>query len=71
MMESGQYASVGELALAEKINQSYLCRILRLALLAPNIVESILNGRAHEITMERLMRPFPIVWEQQGGHSGS
>ncbi len=35
MLESGAYASITELAEAEKINQSYLCRILRLNLLAP------------------------------------
>jgi hypothetical protein len=45
MMESGTYASVTELAAAEKINQSYLCRVLRLTLLAPDIVEMILDGQ--------------------------
>src|SRR5262245_27848291 len=44
MLESGQYASTAELANSEEINQSYLCRILRLTLLAPAIVEAVING---------------------------
>ena len=45
MIESGDYASITELAKAEGVNQSYACRILRLSLLAPSIVTAILNGR--------------------------
>ena len=44
LLESGEYASVTELAATEKINQSYLCRILRLTLFAPDVVEAILDG---------------------------
>src|SRR5688572_14716550 len=45
LLEEGQYGSVVELADAEKINKSYVSRVLRLLLLAPPIVEAILNGR--------------------------
>ena len=45
MLEQGAYASITELAAAEKINQSYVCRVLRLTLLAPALVETILDGR--------------------------
>ena len=45
MLESGEYGSIEELARAERINPSYLARVLRLTLLAPEIVESILDGR--------------------------
>jgi hypothetical protein len=66
MLESGAYASITELAKAEKINQSYLCRILRLNLLAPNIVESALNGtHSPEFTLEHAMKPLPVSWEDQ------
>jgi hypothetical protein len=66
MLESGAYASITELAAAENINQSYLCRILRLNLLAPDIVEGALNGTlSPEFTLERAMKPVPIVWEGQ------
>ena len=39
------HGSVGEISAAEKINASYIARILRLTLLAPEIVETILDGR--------------------------
>jgi hypothetical protein len=44
MLESGRYASIRALAETEKVNESYLCRMLRLTLLAPDIVEMILGG---------------------------
>lgn len=66
LLESGQFASVTELAEAEKINQSYLCRVLRLTLLAPDIVEAILDGRQDcSLTLARLMRPVPLEWNEQ------
>ena len=48
MLEDGSYSTIKELAAAEKINASYLCRVLRLTLLAPDIVEAILDGRQPE-----------------------
>src|SRR5581483_7592130 len=45
LLETGVYGTITELAAAENINQSYVCRILRLTLLAPDIVEAILDGR--------------------------
>lgn len=66
LLESGRFASVTELAEAEKINQSYLCRVLRLALLAPDIVEAILDGRQPpQLTLAVLMGPFPSSWAEQ------
>ncbi len=66
LMESGRFASVTELAEAEKINQSYLCRVLRLTLLAPDIVEAILDGRQPaELQLDALMRPLPREWCRQ------
>ena len=60
------HASIAEIATAEKINESYVGRILRLTLLAPEIVESILNGtQPASITLHALMRSFPLQWEQQ------
>jgi hypothetical protein len=40
-IERGEYESAAELAKAEKVNDSYLSRILRLTLLAPEIVGAI------------------------------
>ena len=66
LMESGRFASVTELAEAEKINQSYLCRVLRLTLLAPDIVEAILDGRQPlGIQLDVLLKPHPVVWSTQ------
>jgi hypothetical protein len=60
------YTSITELAQAEKINQSYLCRILRLTLLAPDIVEGALNGtHSPEFTLERAVKPLPVDWKDQ------
>ncbi|PVE25805.1 hypothetical protein DC522_03255 [Microvirga sp. KLBC 81] len=66
MLESGAYSTIEELARAERINPSYVCRILRLTLLAPDIVEAILDGRQpEELQLERLLRPFPVDWPAQ------
>jgi hypothetical protein len=66
MMESGNYASVTELAASERINQSYLCRVLRLTLLAPDIIEAVLDGRLSTAPQLReLMTPFPVDWKAQ------
>jgi AraC-like DNA-binding protein len=70
MLEGGEYGSIEELARAEKINPSYLARVLRLTLLAPEIVECILDGRhdPERITLARLLKPFSAAWgEQLGG----
>ncbi|MDP2356908.1 MAG: hypothetical protein Q8M31_12730 [Beijerinckiaceae bacterium] len=66
LLESGRFASVTELAEAEKINQSYLCRVLRLTLLAPDIIEAILDGRQPAgLQIEDLLKPIPLQWGQQ------
>ena len=66
MMEAGRFATINELAAAEKINSSYVSRLLRLTLLAPDIVEAILDGRQPEgMTLPGLMEPFPVEWGQQ------
>ena len=66
MLESGECGSITELAAAEKIDRSYLCRVLRLTLLAPETVEAIMDGRqAEEVTLPGLMKGFPVEWERQ------
>jgi hypothetical protein len=66
-LEGGAYGSIEELARAEWINPSYLARVLRLTLLAPDITDSILDGRhdPERITLNRLMKPLPAVWGEQ------
>jgi hypothetical protein len=65
LIETGVHGTIGETAAAEKVNASYVSRVLRLALLSPDIVEGILNGDAPEITLSRVLRPFPADWRQQ------
>ena len=66
LLETGVHGTVDEIARAEGINDSYVSRILRLTLLAPDIVEAILDGRQPpQLTLARLMKPFPLQWERQ------
>jgi hypothetical protein len=66
MIERGEYASITELAKAEGINQSYACRILRMTLLAPQIVVEILNGRqSSDLMLKNLTEPVPPEWKTQ------
>ena len=66
MLESGEYSTIRKMAAAEKINETYVGRVLRLTLLAPDIVEAILGGRQpEEMTLAVLMRRFPVGWREQ------
>ncbi|WP_203075737.1 hypothetical protein [Falsiroseomonas ponticola] len=66
MLETGRFATINELAAAEKINSSYVSRVLRLTLLAPDMVEAILDGRQPEgMTLPALMKPFSVEWKEQ------
>jgi hypothetical protein len=60
---------VTELSEEEKILRDDVSRILRLALLAPDMVEAILAGRTDQALMlEQLERPLPACWEEQRRH---
>jgi hypothetical protein len=66
MLESGEYGSSAELAKTEKVNDSYLSRILRLTLIAPDIIEAILSGRQPgTLQLDDLLKPPPAAWERQ------
>ncbi len=66
LLESETYGSIKELATAEKVNDSYVCRILRLTLLEPDIVEAILNGRQPKILqLKDLMGSISTDWSEQ------
>jgi hypothetical protein len=66
MLENGSYPTIREIAAAEKINESYVGRVLRLTLLAPDVVEAILGGRQPaELQLEDLLRRFPVGWREQ------
>jgi hypothetical protein len=66
MLESGDYATVRDLAKAEAINESYLGRVLRLTLLAPKIIEAILEGKQPaSLELDDLLKQFPVEWDKQ------
>lgn len=69
MLETGEFASISELAEREGIAFTYMARVLRLSLLAPDIVEAILDGRqGQEVTLAHIMDPLSIVWSDQRAH---
>lgn len=66
MLESGEFATISELAEREGIAPSYMTRVLRLTLLAPDIVEAVLDGtQGPEVTLVRVLEPFAEEWAEQ------
>jgi hypothetical protein len=66
LLEKGQFATVSELAEAEKLNTSYVSHVLRLTLLAPDLVEQILDGRQPAtMQLQALIRDVECDWLQQ------
>lgn len=66
MLESGEFATIAELAEREGIASSYMTRVLRLTLLAPDIVDAILDGKqGSEVRLARVLEPFPVKWAAQ------
>ena len=66
MLEEGRYASISEMAKAEGIERGYLGSLLRLTLLAPEMVEAIVAGRQPEgVTLPELMKHLPTLWRDQ------
>ena len=66
LLETGEFSTIEEIAEAENINPSYISRVLRMTLLAPEIVEAILAGKQSEgLTMAKAMEPFPWEWRHQ------
>ena len=69
MLDSGEFTTIAELAEREGIAPSYMTRVLRVTLLAPDIIEAILDGRqAPEVTLAQELGPFPTAWAEQSGH---
>lgn len=72
MLESGKHGTASDLAKAEDVNDSYLSRMLRLTLLAPDITEAILNGtQPRDLELRLLMKPLPYQWSAQREALGS
>ena len=66
LLDEGRYASISEMAAAERIERGYLGSLLRLTLLAPDIVAAILDGRQPDgVTLPRLLEPLAPMWTEQ------
>jgi len=66
LLDEGVYGTFGELAKAEGVSQSYVSRVLRLTLLAPDLIEAILDGRQPDgMRLESLLVGFPVEWGAQ------
>ena len=65
MLDEGRYASITEMADAERIERGHMGTLLRLTLLAPDIVEAILDGRPAGLTLPKLLEAFPVAWAEQ------
>jgi hypothetical protein len=66
LLDHGRYASISEIAAAEKIDRGYVGSVVRLSLLAPDIVEAILDGRQpNGLGLPGLLKPFPLEWDKQ------
>lgn len=66
LLETGEFTSISHLAAAEKINHSYVRRLLRLPLLSPEITEMILDSRLpRNVQLEDLLRPLGTQWAEQ------
>lgn len=66
MLDEGKCQSLDHLARQNKINPSYVSRIMRLNLLAPDIKKAILDGtQPRGMNLQEMLKPFPDPWEDQ------
>ena len=66
MLESGEFGTISDLAQHERIAALYLTRVFRLAFLAPEVVEAILDGRQPpSLSLEVLRDQLPVDWLEQ------
>jgi hypothetical protein len=66
MLDEGVYRSIRQIADDEGINASYVSRMLRLALMAPDIIEMIVvGGMGDGVILERLKKPTAANWDEQ------
>jgi hypothetical protein len=66
LLDEGRYSSISEMAAGERIERGYFGSLLRLTLLAPDLVEAVLDGRQMEgLARPRLLEPFPAEWPAQ------
>jgi len=66
MLDEGEVGSIAELGRSLGVDPTYVGRILRLTLLAPDIVEAILEGNEPSgLSLAKLTQSFPMLWDEQ------
>jgi hypothetical protein len=65
ILEQGKFTTIEEIAAHERISASYLARVMRLTLLAPGIVEAMLDGQRPTLGMDELLDPMTPIWSEQ------
>jgi hypothetical protein len=69
MLDEGTHATLEDLARAKGVHATYVSRVLRLTMLAPDVVEAILDGRQPvELQLYNFLEAFPLEWRLQAGH---
>jgi hypothetical protein len=68
MLDEGRYSSITEMAEAERLDRGYMGRLLQLTLLAPDIVEAVLDGRGPSLDLPHGIEPWPAGWCSQEAH---
>lgn len=64
-LDTGAFATIADLAAHERISASYLTRVMRLTLLAPDIIEAILDGHTPDMGVDALLNPMTPIWAEQ------
>lgn len=66
LLDEGRYMSIRHMADDLGVVAPYMSRLIRLTFLAPGIIEAIIDGREPDgMSIERLRRPMPLLWEEQ------
>lgn len=66
LLDEGRYSSIRQMATKFGIAHPYMARIMRLTLLAPDVIEAILDGKEPDgLSLEQLRRPMPVLWTEQ------
>lgn len=71
MLESGEFSTMAELAAREEIAPSYMTRIVQLTLLAPNVIEAILDSdQGSKRELSHMLKIVTVDWADQHASLG-
>jgi len=69
LLDTNHYATIKEIAETERVAARYIGQLLQLTLLAPDLIETLLDGRQPRgVTLANLIKPWPARWDQQREH---